>query len=50
MHQSMISSDNGLSHIWHNDIITANTGLLLIGPLGTNSDEILTKMHQFSVK
>ena len=36
-----IGSDNGLSPIRRQVIIKTNTGLLSIGPLGTNFSEIL---------
>ena len=41
MCQQTISSDNGLSPIWHQGIIWTNAPLLSIGTLGTNSSEIL---------
>ena len=39
---SIIGSDNGLSPGRRQAIIWTNTGMLLIGPLGTNFSEILT--------
>ena len=33
---TIIGSDNGLSPGWRQAIIWPNTGMLLIGPLGTN--------------
>ena len=45
-----IGSDNGLSPGRHQAIIWTNAGMLLIGPLGTNSSEILIKIHKFSYK
>ena len=41
VNQVNIGSDNGLFRIRHQDIISNNVGLLLIGPLWTNSSEIL---------
>ena len=41
-------SDNGMSPIRHQAIIWTNTGLLAIGPLGTNFSEILIKIQNFS--
>ena len=43
-----IGSGNGLSPIWHQAIIWTSTGLLSIGPSGTNFSEILTKIQKFS--
>ena len=43
-------SDNGLSPGRHQAIIWTNAGILLIGPLGTNSNEILIEIHTFSSK
>ena len=45
-----IDSDNGLSPGWRQAIIWTNAGLLLIGPLGTNFDEILIEILTFSFK
>ena len=45
-----IDSDNGLSPGRRQAIIWTNAGLLLIGPLGTNFNEILSKIHKFSFK
>ena len=42
------SSDDGLSPIHRQAIILTNAGLLLIGPLGTNFNEILVKIQNFS--
>ena len=47
---TIIGSDKGLSHSRHQAIIWTNTGILLIGPLGTNLSEILTKIHTFWLK
>ena len=47
---TIIGSDNGLSPDWHQAIIWTNTGILLIGPLGTNFSEILVEIHAFSFK
>ena len=46
----IISSDNGLSPGRRQVIIWANAGILLIGPLGTNFNEILIKIQIFSLK
>ena len=43
-----IGSNNGLSPIWRQAIIETNAGLLSIGPLGTNFNEILIKIQNFS--
>ena len=45
-----IDSDNGLSPGRRKAIIWTNAGLLLIGPLGTNFNEILIKILTFSFK
>ena len=41
VNQVGIGSDNGLLPIWCQAIIQNNAGLLQIGPLGTNFNEIL---------
>ena len=46
----IIGSDNGSSPGRLQAIIWTNTGILLIGALGTNFSEILIKMHTFSFK
>ena len=38
---TIIGSDNGLLPGWYQAIIWTNAGILLIGPLGTNFNEIL---------
>ena len=43
-------SDNGLSPGQCQDIIWTNARILLIGPLGTNFNEILIKNHTLSLK
>ena len=43
-----IGSDNGLSPILRQAIISTNDGLLSIGPLGSNFSEILIKIPNFS--
>ena len=43
-----IGSDNGLSPIRHQAIISTNAGLLTIGPLGITCSDILVKMQNFS--
>ena len=45
-----IGSDNGLSPDRRQAIISANAGILLIGPLGTNIGEILIEILTFSFK
>ena len=47
---NIIGSDNGLSPGRHQAIIWTNTGILLIGPLGTNFSEILIEIQTFSLK
>ena len=48
--QTIIGSDNGLSPGRRQAIIWTNAGFLLIGPLGTNFNEILIKILTFSFK
>ena len=45
-----IGSDNGLSPERRQAIIWTNAGILLIGPWGTNFNDILIKIHTFSFK
>ena len=45
---TIIGSDNGLSPGRHQAIIWTNTGILLIGPLGTNNSEIVIVIYTFS--
>ena len=45
---TIIASDNGLSPGQRQAIIWTNAGILLIGPLGTNFNEILIGIHTFS--
>ena len=47
---STIGSDDGLSPDRHQAIIWTNAGILLIGTLGTNFNEILIEIHTFSFK
>ena len=47
---SIIGSDNGLSPDRRQAIIWTNAGILLIGTLGTNFNEILIEIHTFSFK
>ena len=47
---TIIRSDNGLSPGRRQAIIWTNAGILLIGPLGTNFSEILTRIQTFSFK
>ena len=47
---TIIGSDNGLSHGRCQAIIWTNFGILLIGPLGTNFNEILIEIYTFSFK
>ena len=46
---AIIGSDDGLSPERRQAIIWTNAGVLLIGTLGTNFSEILSKIHIFSV-
>ena len=45
---AIIGSDNGLSPGRYHAIIWTNAGILLIGPLGTNFNEILITIYAFS--
>ena len=47
---TIIGSDYGLSPGRHPAIIWTNAGILLIGPIGTNFNEILIIMYIFSFK
>ena len=47
---TIIGSDNGLSPDWRQAITWTSTGILLIGPLGTNFSEILVEIYAFSFK
>ena len=47
---TIIGSDNGLSPGRRQAIIWTNAGILLVGPLGTNSSEILIEILTFSFK
>ena len=47
---TIIGSDNGLSPGHRQAIIWTNAGILLIGPLGINFNEILIKIHIFSFR
>ena len=47
---TIIGSDNGLSPGRRQAIIWTNPGMLLIGTLGTNFSEILSKIQTFSIK
>ena len=47
---TITGSDNGLSPDQRQAIIWTNAGLLLIGPLGTNFNEILIEILTFSFK
>ena len=47
---SIIGSDNGLSPGRCQAIIWTNAGILLIGPLGKNFNEILNEIHTFLFK
>ena len=48
--QTIIGSDNGLSPGRRQAIIWTNAGILLIGPQGTNFNEILIEIPSFSFK
>ena len=47
VNNAIIGPDNGLSPIRRQAIIWTNDGMLLIGPLGTNSSAILIKIQIF---
>ena len=47
---TIIGSDNGLSPERRQANVWTNAGILLIGTLGTNFSEILSKIHSFSFK
>ena len=47
---TIIGSDNGLLPDRRQAIVWTNVRILLIGPLGTNSSEILIEIHAFSFK
>ena len=47
---TIIASNNGLSPGQHQAIIWTNAEILLIGPLGTNFNQILIEIHKFSFK
>ena len=47
---TIIGTDNGLSPGRRQAIIWTNSGILLIGPLGTNFSDILKQIHTFSLK
>ena len=47
---TIIGSDNGLSPGRRQAIIWINAGILLIGPLGTNFNEILIEIQTFSFR
>ena len=44
---AIIGSDNGLSPGWRQAIIWTNAGILVIGLLQTNINEILIEIHVF---
>ena len=46
----LVASDNGLPPDQRQAIIWTNTGILLIGPLGTNFSEIVIEIYTFSFK
>ena len=45
-----IGSDNGLSPGWYQAIIWTNTGLMSIGTIGTNFNEVVIEIQAFSFK
>ena len=47
---TIIGSENGLSPCQRQAIIWTSAGILLIGPSGTNFNEILIEIHTFSFK
>ena len=50
MNYGNIGSDNGLSSGRHQAIIRINYGILLIGTLGTDLNEIVIEIQIFSLK
>ena len=48
--QTIIGSDNGLSPGRRQAIIQTNAGILSVGPLGTNFNEISIRIQTFSLK
>ena len=50
VNEVIIDSDNGLLPDRRQAIIWTNAGILLIGPLGTNFNEILIEIYTFSFK
>ena len=46
---TIIASDNGLSPSRRQAFISTSAGILLIGSLGTNFNEILIEIHIFSI-
>ena len=48
--QTIIGSDNGLSHGRRQAIIWTSAGIVFTGPLGTNFSEILIRVQTFSFK
>ena len=47
---TIVGSDNALSPGRRQAIILTNAGILLIGPLGTNFNEISIEIHKFLFK
>ena len=47
---TIIGSDNGLSPGWRQAIICTSAVILLIGPIGTNFNEMSIEIHTFSFK
>ena len=47
---NIIGSDNGLAPARRQAIIWTNTGILLIGPLGTQPSEILMEIYNIFIK
>ena len=47
---TILGSDNGLLPGCHQTITWTNAGIVLIGPLGTNFNEILIEIHTFLSK
>ena len=47
---TIIGSDNGLSPERHQFIVWTNAGILIIGNVGTNLNDILGEIHTFSLK
>ena len=47
---AIIGTNIGLSPGWHQAIISNNAGILLIGPLGINFNDILIEIHNIFIE